>query len=688
MSQPILPTDWTTSLDEPRIWVQQLTLYRSIEPLDEIRTIPFNSGINVVWGVEDEGKKFGSFEPGHGVGKTTLCRLIRYCFGESSFGQNFTVHEVRSTFPKGYVVMSVRIFGQSWTVARPIGRDQTSFAAKDKSISEIVTKKSRHDNFEAFLTEIETNVFADTFCDGLLTNGGSLHWEHVLSLCSRDQETRYQSVWELRSKRSNSKLKAIDILKKADVFLCIRSLLGLVTEKEREEREIFRKSTANIKDLDSQIEEMRREPVYSIKMLRQILSERFDLDDLTDSTMDTNSILGIPNIVNSRTSAIAKEMEQLDEQIEECQKQMRLVIAQIREPKEMIAGPKSDIAALQDGMQLMSGISKNDEKYRNEMTEIACIPCDYGMRLIGECIHVQEELQRIDKENAEKSLANAKDIAKHEQDIAEIKREIKGTQDQVRTYAQKLNKLNAEFRELNEKRARLELQQKELPGVYAQLQQQEAIKSGHVEGTDLGLLIDQKSGYETSATQSKSELSLISESFEQLIEPFRKSFEAIVKEVLSSDYVGTVKPSLDEINFSIRRRHSLAGEAFQTLTILIADLALLVTGATRVAKHPCLLIHDSPREADLGINIYRHFINTAARLCDELKSGSEVPFQYIIATTTPPTDPSQSEPEAILKLGGMYGTLFVDQLMSDDDSSGPLLFDENDGNTLDEKDTS
>jgi uncharacterized protein YydD (DUF2326 family) len=687
MSQPIFPADWTTSLDEPRIWVQELALYRSIEPLDEIRTIPFNSGINIIWGVEDEAAEGVSFEPGHGVGKTTLCRLIRYCFGESSFGQNFTVHEVCSTFPKGYVVMIVRIYGQSWTVARPIGRDQTSFAAQDKSISEIVTKKSQHDNFDAFLTEIETKVFAETFCDGLLSNGGSLHWGHVLSLCSRDQETRYQSVWELRSKRSNSKLKAIDILKKADVFLCIRALLGLVTDKEREERAKLRKATANIKDLDSQIEEMRREPEYSIKMLRQILSERFDLDDLSDSTMDTNSIFGIPNIVNSRTSAIAKELGQLDEQIEECQKQMRVVIAQIRKPKEMIAGPKSDIAALQGGMQLMSGISKNDEQYRNELTDIADIPCDYGRRLIGECIHVKEELQRIDKENTEKSLANAQDIAKHEQDIAEIKREIKGTQDQVSTYAQKLKKLDAEFRELNEKRARLELQQKELPEVYAQLQQQESIKSGDVEGTDLGLLIDQKSDCEISATQSKKELSLISESFEQSIDPFRKSFEAIVKAVLSSDYVGTVKPSLDEINFTIRRRHSLAGEAFQTLTILIADLALLITGATRGAKHPCFLIHDSPREADLGINIYRHFINTADRLCDELKSGPEVPFQYIITTTTPPTDPSKSEPVAILKLGGKYGTLFVDPLKSDDNSSGPLLFDEDDGNTSDEKET-
>jgi hypothetical protein len=686
MSQRILPADWATSLAEPRIWIQQIALYRSIEPLDEIRTIPFNSGINVIWGVEEEAKEGSPFEPGHGVGKTTLCRLIRYCYGESTFGQNFTVHEVRTTFPKGYVVMSVRVLGQSWTVARPIGRDHGSFAAKGKGIAEIIKEKPSHDSFGEFLTEIEAKVFAGTLREGLFSNGGSLHWEHMLSLCSRDQETRYQSVSELRSKRSNSKLKPIDNLKKSDVFLCIRALLGLVTDKEMEERSKLREASAKSKDLESQIEEKRREPDYSIKTLRQALSERFNLGDLSASTMDKGNMFGIPNLVQNRTEAIKKELGKLDEQVEVCQAQMRQVMAQITAPKRRMAEPKADIAALNDGLQLLSGISADDELYRQEMADIAELPCDYGRRCYGECVHIQDEIRQIDQANSEHSLANAQDIAKREQDIADLKDQLKEPQAQVRTYSQLLKKLEGDLTKLIEDKTKLESQQKELPEVYGKLQQQEAIRNGDTEGTDLGVLIGEKADYDSTVTQSKEQLSILAESFGQLLEPFRKAFEVIVKAVLSAEYVGTVKPSLDEIKFAIRRRHSLAGEAFQTLTILVADLALLVAGATRRSLHPCFLIHDSPREADLGINIYRHFISTAAKMCDELKSGSEVPFQYIITTTTPPTDPSKSEPEAILKLGGKYGTLFVDPLKSDD-SSGPSLFEDDEGDMSDEEAT-
>src|ERR1700722_18134227 len=85
----------------PLFWVKQLVLYKSLSPVAEIRSIPFTPGLNIIQGKSDDSAQ--DFEFGHGNGKTSLCRLIRYCLGEKTFGQQHIVEEVKYCFPKGYV---------------------------------------------------------------------------------------------------------------------------------------------------------------------------------------------------------------------------------------------------------------------------------------------------------------------------------------------------------------------------------------------------------------------------------------------------------------------------------------------------------------------------------------------------------------------------------------------------------
>ena len=110
------------------------------------------------------------------------------------------------------------------------------------------------------------------------------------------------------------------------------------------------------------------------------------------------------------------------------------------------------------------------------------------------------------------------------------------------------------------------------------------------------------------------------------------------------------------------RGENLSGEAFETLSILLADLTTLLMGAIGEAAHPGLLIHDSPREADLGGNIYRRLLLCIAQVADELGEDSSTPFQYIVTTTTPPPTQLKKKKTMRLKLGGEEGMLFNQQL--------------------------
>jgi hypothetical protein len=85
--QPDLFTDRAFDLTpaagqaEPLLWVRRLIIWE--EPSKEIRDIPLRQGLNIVWS-PDDGSRRGQI--GHGGGKTTFCRLLRYCLGEDSFG--------------------------------------------------------------------------------------------------------------------------------------------------------------------------------------------------------------------------------------------------------------------------------------------------------------------------------------------------------------------------------------------------------------------------------------------------------------------------------------------------------------------------------------------------------------------------------------------------------------------------
>ena len=51
---------------------------------------------------------------------------------------------------------------------------------------------------------------------------------------------------------------------------------------------------------------------------------------------------------------------------------------------------------------------------------------------------------------------------------------------------------------------------------------------------------------------------------------------------------------------------------------------------------PGFFIHDCPREADMSTGLYENFLSLIDGLQKEQYPDGELPFQYIVTTTTPP----------------------------------------------------
>jgi hypothetical protein len=93
------------------------------------------------------------------------------------------------------------------------------------------------------------------------------------------------------------------------------------------------------------------------------------------------------------------------------------------------------------------------------------------------------------------------------------------------------------------------------------------------------------------------------------------------------------RTSLTLTGLGIQAEVEVGGTAMESFKTIAFDLAALLLSMEGRAALPAFLIHDSPREADLGASIYHKWFQFVAGL-EEL--AAEPPFQYIITSTSAP----------------------------------------------------
>jgi len=91
----------------PRFWIRRMVIWS--EPGQILREITFRPGLNIVWSPDPGETEMDAAVGviGHGSGKTTFCRLLRYCLGEETFGffavwsgeKQCQAGRLRSSFP-------------------------------------------------------------------------------------------------------------------------------------------------------------------------------------------------------------------------------------------------------------------------------------------------------------------------------------------------------------------------------------------------------------------------------------------------------------------------------------------------------------------------------------------------------------------------------------------------------------
>ena len=652
----------------PLVWVKQLALFESLNPLVEIRKpIQFGMGLNIIQGEFKESSD--AFETGHGIGKTTVCRLLRYCLGEKTFGQNHVAEEVRNCFPTSYVGAVIEVDGVEWSVLRSLRQRGKDYAKQQTPLSELVDADDPK-NYSTLTEELERVAFDGIPKREVLSNGHSIQWLHLLAMCSRDQESRYDRFWNWRHSRSESSTPKF-AKPKVDASLCVRAILGLLDPDEPKLRTKLERLEESSPQIRAQIKEKELEPSLQITRLRTTLTNEFGVEDATDAPIDQDQLFGVSQAADQRLQSLHDEVAEISKQLTPLDRQISLAAASLLERSEMSDQQSAASEVTTDGNDALLHNLENT-KQRIEDRKFTLCP---GGGLVGDCNNVQARIAVLDQQLTEQRSKTVREVSDREQVASELAAQAKRQQAPIEQLQARLDELNDQKNEFLERRLALNNLISRLPSVSGELRKWNNILNGTESNSDLTSLMKEEKATGKKIEKAKKKLNEVIAQQNERAKQFRKDFNNIVQRTINPEFKGEFIVEEDGVNFRISRGNSLYGEAYETLAVLLADIALLAESSRPGVNHPGFLVHDSPREADLNVHIYERLLDVAASMMQDTSDGDDVPYQYIVTTTTPPSTALRRKATTKLKLSSGNGSLFGRQLEGANSESDPTLFD-------------
>ncbi|MDR1011566.1 MAG: hypothetical protein LBM04_10685 [Opitutaceae bacterium] len=670
----------------PDVWVKRVIIYSELKPTPTpIREVSLRKGLNIVWAEEPESSLDDNDIAGHSAGKTTFCRILRYILGEKTFANKRNTQAIKSCFPSGYVAAELHVKKKSFAVLRPIGMNRSSYVMEGGSIEEIIEGRGVNASAtqETYVTKLGLAAIVESEklkSATVARTNQPIQWDHLLAWCTRDQEVRFQNIYEWRSSRSDSEWPAFRF-PKSDPLFVMRLILGLFIDAELRAEETLAQMQQKYDKDAAEIERLRMEPEYwrdySGAELRRQLKELLPSDaaniEMASLISDDPSSLfpDLKKFVDKVKYELSVKLDQLERQLRELQKNMDTV-------NESLAPLKTEYGTIQELLETNNDISKESE----QAVRVSQIPtsdkkrlCPYGLILVGNCTHIKDR----DSRNPALSIKQ-----KHIQEQAAANLSIDRKSLQAR-----LVEIAEEIKDLETKRNNLSIEFVKLTaGIAENKNLSTSISDRFVEYSawtersyDIKKYAKLKEKAEALETlkenifKAKTELKTLLTTHNKNRKLIEEIFSQATRSVLpKSNYDGVVSFEDRMLNFQIIHRTTMSGEAIETLAVLLSDLSCMIYSIySENSLLPSFLIHDSPREADLGLRIYHSFIRFTAGIHEKFQTAGDCPFQYILTTTTPPPKDMQTDEIVRLKLDASKKNelLFRRNLANPPDDSQP-----------------
>lgn len=625
---------------EPRLWVRRLVIW--VEPGTVLREITLRPGLNVVWSPDPADRADAPEDEnalGHGSGKSLFCRLLRYCLGEDKFAPDDQRHRIAQALPEGMVGAEVMVDGTAWAVLRPIGNGRQHFAIPGVHLDQVLAGTFAPTGMEPFLNAIEQDILsADVVA--LIPGDHPLHaWQVALAWLTRDQECRFDKVLDWRSPDSDSGSPARG-LSATKILDALRALIGAIDPAEYRMRNEISDLEAQQKDASQ--DAIRRTWEAGRLWSRLIVELGLNPDDLLPGRLGVEPLrktakanlgrlatVGTDNVDGADLDALRVGVTDAQQKVDGLVNNSAAIEARIPEIEALIRRIKGELPS----------ISIAVDKSEIPLCPICEVPID---RTLAEGCKLSHKLPNLN-DAKHRQVQHKQDIDAETKRLQENKRERERVEVTLGPARKQLEEMRMRLRAAEKTRdarsdawyntRRLLDDAERLDELL--IGQEEVQSNAEKLDGELEKKRDQTAAFRDSQADVFSRLSYF--------------FDAIIHEMVGQNAAGRVALDGNGLKLFVELGGERSTAAIDSLKVIAFDLSVMCMSIEGRTRLPAFFVHDSPREADLGLSVYHRLFHLVRNL--EPESGQSL-FQYIVTTTTRPPDDLSDEPWLRDKLGG------------------------------------
>ena len=608
---------------EPAVWFERLTIWSAPDTL--LRDVSFKRGLNIIWTPDAaELESTPDLALGHGAGKTMLCRLLRYCACDPDFYGGELHRRIKEKLPHAFVGAELVVGGQRWAVLRPIGDSKAEYLATDAKLEDLWAAQPSSKGIAPLAQAIEDAALPELDARAIPGRDQEISWAHALAWLTRDQECRFHGVLTWRGTSLEAKSPVLHNYSHEAKAHIARALLGMITDDE-----------ARLRAEHTELTRDRQRDEAALKNLvvsERDQVERLDADfDLELGAMPAGDlVIDYLQQIAQRRAAAAADHAPLEEL-----RATRGAIARERAHVEAQArAAASKHAASMARHDALSERSAELDRHISELSELpdALTPhaSDPG------AIHA-EVSSRVGAARERRGAVDAH--------IEHARSSASDAHDELSTLSARLDALAEEARDLD-RQLEIELSAQRDAHYRAQRLLDEVERLDEISQKSQQLKRDiaaAKADLEDSNTAMQARR----DRHRSRLARFELLFDHAIKRLVGEDAAGRVKVHSKSIDVALELDGQRVSAALESLKVVAFDLAALMATLEGTAALPGFLLHDSPREADLGRSLYDrlfYFVDELAQLTPEPA------FQYIITTTTAP--PQDLRDHVVLELRG------------------------------------
>lgn len=630
MSNPPQPDLFATSFDGfsplvgngPRLWVRRLVIWSEAkEPA--VRDIPLRPGLNIVWS-PDSG---AADQPmGHGGGKTSFCRLIRYCLGEDSFGTDAQRNRLAAAMPGALVGAEVMLDGQLWNVIRPIGAGASSAshcAIRGGSLDTLLQDEIPNPTMNPLRQAIAQAIMPTAWPNMPGSSSADEAWEVALAWMTRDQECRLLDIIEWRAPETQSHSPTRNMARTDRV----RAIRLLIKALQQDEIDATRRAQAHRGKAEAATRSKLRVEQVREDVARSLAKKFGGAED--DQTS--------PNFWVSKAKAEASAAKhvadpQIDQKLSDARALVEQQDARLRAAEKQVSDAD---AALPEVIETLRIIDKQIPRLTSilqDATDPICTTCRQPWP--------DNKQEIVDDHRANlKELTDARNAADQRRKNL-LADQSAGKQDAALA-RQQFDQAKATFE-------RLEQNAKETAAALASATGYVTLTERYPEYLTEIARLDREIQGETEAEAKERRTAKESRQAAQaIVQRLSELFHMTVQFLIPDNAVGRVALTENDIKPDISLHGELTTAAVDSLKVVAFDIAALLLTLEGKTELPGFWLHDSPREADLGLEIYHRLFE----LVFWLEARTETPqFQYIVTTTTAPPEKLRGDPWRVLEL--------------------------------------